>query len=69
MLLDQAEEAIFVQDMEGRIQYWNTCATRLHGWEAIDVLGRRAEIFSTLTWVQREKPGRFSSDPGSGEEK
>jgi PAS domain S-box-containing protein len=45
MLLDQAEEAIFVQDMEGRVQYWNTCATQLLGWEAIEVLGRRAEDF------------------------
>jgi PAS domain S-box-containing protein len=44
-LLDQAQEAIFVQDLEGRIQYWNTCATRLYGWEAIEVLGRRAEDF------------------------
>ena len=45
MLLDQAEEAIFVQDLQGRIQYWNTCATRLHGWEAKEVLGRRTEDF------------------------
>jgi PAS domain S-box-containing protein len=45
MLLDQADDAIFVQDMEGRIEYWNSCATRLHGWEAIEVLGRRAEDF------------------------
>jgi PAS domain S-box-containing protein len=45
MLLDQAEDAIFVQDLQGRIEYWNSCATRLHGWEAIEVLGRRAEDF------------------------
>jgi two-component system, cell cycle sensor histidine kinase and response regulator CckA len=45
MLLDQAEDAIFVQDLQGRILYWNNCATRLHGWEADEVLGRRAEDF------------------------
>ena len=45
MLLDQAEEAIFVQDLQGRILYWNHYATRLHGWEAIEVRGRRAEDF------------------------
>jgi PAS domain S-box-containing protein len=45
MLLDQAEEAIFVQDLQGRILYWNHCATRLHGWEAIEVRGRRADDF------------------------
>jgi two-component system, cell cycle sensor histidine kinase and response regulator CckA len=45
MLLDQAEDAIFVQDLQGRILYWNHCATRLHGWEAIEVRGRRTEDF------------------------
>jgi PAS domain S-box-containing protein len=45
MLLDQAEDAIFVEDMQGRIEYWNSCATRLHGWEAIEVLGRRTQDF------------------------
>jgi two-component system cell cycle sensor histidine kinase/response regulator CckA len=45
MLLDQAEEAIFVQDLQGRILYWNDCATRLHGWEAKEVLGRRTDDF------------------------
>jgi PAS domain S-box-containing protein len=44
-LLDQAQDAIFVRDMDGRIQYWNNCATRLYGWEAIEVLGRRPEDF------------------------
>ena len=61
MLLDQAEEAIFVQDLQGRILYWNHYATRLHGWEAIEVRGRRAEDFLfTRTFVQLKKPGRFS---------
>jgi PAS domain S-box-containing protein len=45
MLLDQAEDAILVQDLRGRILYWNHCATRLHGWEAKEVLGRRTEDF------------------------
>jgi two-component system cell cycle sensor histidine kinase/response regulator CckA len=45
MLLDQAEEAIFVRDMQGRFLYWNNCAQRLHGWDAKEVLGRRAEEF------------------------
>jgi PAS domain-containing protein len=51
MLLDQAEDAIFVQDLQGRILYWNNCATRLHGWEAIEVRGRRTEDFlSGIAW-------------------
>jgi two-component system cell cycle sensor histidine kinase/response regulator CckA len=45
MLLDQAEEVIFVSDMQGRFLYWNKYALRLHGWDAKEVLGRRAEEF------------------------
>ena len=45
MLLDQAADAILVQDMQGRIEYWNNSATKLHGWEAIEVLGRCADDF------------------------
>jgi PAS domain S-box-containing protein len=45
VLLDQAEDAILVQDMQGRIAYWNNSATKLHGWEAIEVLGRCADDF------------------------
>jgi PAS domain S-box-containing protein len=45
VLLDQAADAILVQDMQGRIEYWNNSATKLHGWEAIEVLGRCADDF------------------------
>ena len=45
VLLEQAEDAILVQDMQGRIEYWNNSATKLHGWEAIEVLGRCADDF------------------------
>jgi PAS domain S-box-containing protein len=41
-LLDQANDAIIVQDMEGRITYWNRAAERLYGWPAADALGRPA---------------------------
>jgi diguanylate cyclase (GGDEF)-like protein/PAS domain S-box-containing protein len=45
-LLDNAQDAIFVQDMQSRILYWNKGAERLFGWAAEDVLGRTtAEIF------------------------
>ena len=33
VLLDQAEDAILVQDMQGRIEYRNNSASKLHGWE------------------------------------
>jgi diguanylate cyclase (GGDEF)-like protein/PAS domain S-box-containing protein len=38
-LLDKAQDAIFVQDMESRILYWNQGAERLFGWTAAEVMG------------------------------
>jgi PAS domain S-box-containing protein len=39
-LLDQAQDAIVVRDMEHRITYWNHGAERLYGWTAAEVAGR-----------------------------
>ena len=44
-LLDEAQDAIFVKDLEGRITYWNKSAERLHGWTAAEALGRSALEF------------------------
>jgi len=42
-LLDKAQDAIFVQDMESDVLYWNKGAERLFGWTAAEVVGRRVE--------------------------
>ncbi|BAY47140.1 two-component hybrid sensor and regulator [Scytonema sp. HK-05] len=42
-LLDVATDAIFVQDLEQHLLFWNKGAERLYGWEAAEVLGRSAE--------------------------
>jgi PAS domain S-box-containing protein len=39
-LLDKAQDAILVRDLDHRITYWNKSAERLYGWQAADVLGR-----------------------------
>jgi diguanylate cyclase (GGDEF)-like protein/PAS domain S-box-containing protein len=39
-LLDKAQDAILVLDMENRIAYWNKGAERLYGWTAAEVGGR-----------------------------
>lgn len=44
-LLDQAQEAIMVRDMQERIVYWNKGAERLYGWRADEVLGMNADAF------------------------
>ncbi len=41
-LLDQATDAILVQDLENRIRYWNEGAERLYGWTAEEAQGRDA---------------------------
>ncbi len=39
-LLDRAQDAILVRDLEHRVTYWNKSAERLYGWTAEEVLGR-----------------------------
>lgn len=39
-LLDLANDAIFVTDLDGRVTYWNQGAERLYGWTAAEILGK-----------------------------
>ena len=41
-LLDQAQDAILVRDLEHNIKFWNKGAERIYGWSAEDVLGKNA---------------------------
>lgn len=41
-LLDQANDAIMVRDMQDRIRFWNHGAERLYGWTAAEVVGQDA---------------------------
>jgi two-component system, cell cycle sensor histidine kinase and response regulator CckA len=41
-LLDETQEAIFVQDLEGLITYWNRSAKRIYGASSEDAVGRPA---------------------------
>ena len=42
-LLDKAQDAIIVRDLDGRIIYWNKSAERLYGWSQLQVLGHSIE--------------------------
>ncbi len=47
-LLDQTRDAILVQDLEGRVRYWNKGAERLYGWSAAEAVGQPVErLFQT----------------------
>ena len=41
-LLDKAQDAILVRDLEGRITYWNKSAQRLYGWTKEEVINKKA---------------------------
>jgi len=59
-LLDKAQDAIFVQDMEHRFLYWNKGAERLFGWTAEEVIGRRVgEVFFKTLVDMREALGEL----------
>jgi PAS domain S-box-containing protein len=46
-LLDKAQDAILVCDLEHRITYWNKSAERLYGWQAAEVRGKVARDLQT----------------------
>jgi PAS domain S-box-containing protein len=39
-LLDQAQDAILVRDLEHNIRFWNKSAERIYGWTEAEVLGK-----------------------------
>ncbi|MDB6026704.1 MAG: hypothetical protein JWM68_2927 [Verrucomicrobiales bacterium] len=44
-LLDLAQDAILVWDLEQRIKYWNKSAERLYGWMTDEVIGQQVSTF------------------------
>ena len=42
-LLDQAQDAILVRDLEQNILFWNKGAEKIYGWSAEEAIGKKAE--------------------------
>ena len=42
-LLDQAQDAILVRDLDHNIQFWNKGAERIYGWSSEEVVGKNAK--------------------------
>src|ERR1700752_315888 len=42
-LLDQAQDAILVRDLDQKILFWNKGAEKIYGWTAEEVIGKNAE--------------------------
>jgi len=47
-LLDQANDAIIVRDLEHRVLYWNRSAERIYGWTAAEAKGRKVTQMQML---------------------
>jgi len=70
-LLDKAQDAIAVHDLEGRIIYWNKSAERVYGWSAEEMLGKNADelLYKDVVASASETPLKVALDKGewSGE--
>ncbi len=44
-LLDNAQDAILVRDLDDKFRFWNKSAERIYGWSAAEVIGRDMKDF------------------------
>ena len=55
-LLDQAQDAILVRDLDHNILFWNKGAEKIYGWPAEDVIGKNAQEL-----LYRERSPQFDA--------
>jgi PAS domain S-box-containing protein len=81
-LLELAHDAIVVNDMDGRVLYWNKSAERIYGWTAAEAVGRKTEellpkdMFNALKYEEARTAisetgnwrGEFTTRTKTGEE-
>ncbi|WP_420475590.1 EAL domain-containing protein [Noviherbaspirillum sp. ST9] len=68
-LLDKAQDAIIVCNMEDRITFWNKSAERLYGWTAEEALGRNKQelLYNDETIFQNAMRAVLRDGEWSGE--
>ena len=68
-LLDKAQDAILVRDLEHRIIFWNKSAERLYGWNQLQVLGQSIEtlLYEDPTQFRRATQAVLEQGEWTGE--
>ena len=68
-LLDKAQDAIIVHDLNWRVAYWNRSAERVYGWPAEEVLERNLDRFvgGAMDKLQIAKAEALAKGEWSGE--
>jgi PAS domain S-box-containing protein len=69
-LLDNAQDAILVRDLEDKILFWNKSAERIYGWSAGEVIGRDLQDITygnSLVHFEDAKHTVFSAGKWEGE--
>jgi two-component system, cell cycle sensor histidine kinase and response regulator CckA len=64
-LLDKAQDAIVVTDVEGRVLYWNKSAERIYGWPASDIIGRNATELLATDAIKYEEARQILLEKGN----
>jgi PAS domain S-box-containing protein len=57
-LLDQAQDAILVRDLDQNILYWNKGAEKIYGWAAEEAIGKNAKELFKESSAQFDEAGR-----------
>ena len=66
-LLDLAHDAIIVQDLEGRITYWNQGAERIYGWTAVEAMGMIVSDLLSFEFPNYESARKATQETGRWE--
>lgn len=67
-LLDNAQDAILVRDLEDRVLFWNKSAERIYGWAADEVIGSDLkDIINENSTVQYDKVKQTVLETGAWE--
>ena len=69
-LLDNAQDAILVRDLEDRVLFWNKSAERIYGWSAHEVIGSNVNVMihkNSLAQYEEAKRAVLSRGKWEGE--